>query len=128
MFKIHFNIGIGLVSQTADSSAGFTCRRYVGSGFGAGAGIIHYHAGAGVTVKLKSAFVIGFFLKSGGTLSHFLSRVLVFLLLRGELLNFFLRRPGAVFRRLRPVFCLLQAFFQRVESGFNGAYIRLRMG
>ena len=91
MFKIHFNIGIGLVSQTADSPAGFPRWRHVGAGFGAGGGIIHYHAGAGVAVKLKAAFLIGFFLKFGGTLNHFLRRVLIFLLLGGQLLDFFLR-------------------------------------
>ncbi len=79
-------------------------------------------------MKLKAAFLIGLFLKFGGTLSHFLSRVLVFLLLRGELLDFFLRRLGAVFRRLRPVFRFLQALFQRDEPGFNGAEVRLRVG
>ena len=50
------------------------------------------------------------------------------LLLRGELLDLFLRRLGAVFRSLRPVFRLLQAFFQGDQTGFDRAEIRLRVG
>ena len=107
MFKIHFNIGIGLVSQAANSPTGFPCWRHVGSGFGAGAGVIHYHAGAGVAVELKPAFLIGFFLQFGGTLSHFLSAVLGFLLLCRELLYFLLCRLCAGFCRLRSVFGIL---------------------
>lgn len=66
-------------------------------------------------MKLKAAFLIGLLLEFGGTLNYFLRRVLIFLLLRGELLDLFLRRLGAVFRSLRPVFRLLQAFSRAIK-------------
>jgi hypothetical protein len=50
------------------------------------------------------------------------------LLLRGELLDFFSADSARFSARLRPVFRILQAFFQRDQTGFDTAEIRLRMG
>ena len=127
MFEVHFDIGVGLVPQTANGPAGFPRRCHIGAGFGTGGGVIHDYAGAGVAVELKPAFLVGFFLQLGGALGYLLGVVLGFLLLGGELLDFLLRPLGAVFRGLCPVFGILQAFFQGDQTGFDTAEVRLCM-
>ena len=79
-------------------------------------------------MEFKAAFIIGFRFKLSGTLNDILGSLLRFLLLGHELLDFFLRRLGAIFSRFCSVFCFLQTFFLGDKTGFDSAEIHLSVG